>query len=69
MPALKEAFDLMGDNIVEISTENEALNSQICDFDQKWFKKSKTKTMDQMDDEKRAQPIMSRMNKQINKQY
>ena len=35
MPAIKKAFDLMGDDIVELSKENDALKNEICDYDQK----------------------------------
>ena len=31
MPAIKKAFSLMGDDIVELSTENETLKKQIND--------------------------------------
>ena len=29
MPAIRKAFDLMGDDIVDLSTENDALKSKI----------------------------------------
>ena len=58
----------MGDDIVELSKENEALKNQIGDFDQKWLDESKAKMLKQIDDEKRANLIMSRMKKQMNKQ-
>ena len=58
----------MGDDIVELSTENEALKNQIGDYDQKWLDESKAKMLKQIDDEKRANLIMSRMKKQMNKQ-
>ena len=35
MPAFKKASDLMGDDIVDLSTQNETLKNQIGDFDQK----------------------------------
>ena len=35
MPAIKKAFHLMGDGIIELSTENEALKNQIGDYDPK----------------------------------
>ena len=31
MPAIKKAFDLLGDDIVDLSTENETLKNQIGD--------------------------------------
>ena len=61
MPAIKKAFDLLGDNIVDLSTENNALKNQIGDYDEKWLEKSKAKLLKQLDDEKRANLIMSRM--------
>ena len=48
----------MGDNIVDLSTKNEALKNQIGDYDEKWLTDSKTKLLKQIDDEKRAQLIM-----------
>ena len=69
MPAIIKAFDLMGDDIVDLSTENETLKNKIGSYDEKWLEESKAKLLKQMDDEKRAILIMSRMKKQMNKQY
>ena len=69
MPALKKAFDLMGDDIVDLSTENDTLKSKIGDYDEKkWLEESKANLLKQIDDEKRANLIMSRMKKQMEKQ-
>ena len=68
MPAIKKAFNLLGDDIVELSTENDALKNQIGDYDQKWLEESKAKLLKHIDDKKRADLIMSRMKKQTNKQ-
>ena len=68
MPAIKKPFNLLGDDIVELSTENDALKNKIGSYDEKWFDKSKAKLLKQIDDEKRANLIMSRMKKQMNKQ-
>ena len=68
MPAIRKAFDLLGDDIVDLSTENDALKNQIGDYDEKWLEESKNKLLKQIDDEKRANLIMSRMKKQMNKQ-
>ena len=68
MPAIKKAFNLLGDDIIELHTENEALKNQIGDYDQKWLEESKSKLLKQIDDEKRANLLMSRMKKQMNKQ-
>ena len=42
MPAIKKVHDLMGDDIVELSTKNEALKDRIGDYDEKWLEESKT---------------------------
>ena len=68
MPAIKIAFNLMGDDIVELSVEDESLKNQIGEYDEKWLKKSKAKLLKESDNEKRANLIMSRMRKQMNKQ-
>ena len=68
MPAIKKAFNLMGDDIVELSTENDALKNKIGSYDERWLEESKTKLLKEIDDEKRANIIMSRMMKQMNKQ-
>ena len=56
----------MGDDIVDLSTEKETLKKQIDDYDEKWLEESKAKLLKQIDDEKRANLIMSRMKKQMN---
>ena len=66
MPANKKGFHLLGDDIVEISTENDALKNKIGSYDEKWLEESKARLLQQIDDEKRANLIMSRMKKQIN---
>ena len=67
MPAIKEAFSLMGNDIVDLSTKNDALKEKIGDYDEKWLQESKEKLLKDIDDEKRANLIMSRMKKQMNK--
>ena len=67
MPAIKEAFTLMGNDIVDLSTENDALKEKIGDYDEKWLQESKEKLLKDIDDEKKANLIMSRMKKQMNK--
>ena len=68
MPAFKKAFTLLGDDIVELSVENEPLKNQIGENDEKWLQESKVKLLEEIDDEKRANLIMSGMKKQMNKQ-
>ena len=67
MPAIKKAFYLLGDDIFDLSTENEALENKIGSYDEKWLEESKARLLQQIDDEKRANLIMSRMKKQMNK--
>ena len=68
MPAIKKAFNILGDDIIELSTENDVLKNQIGEYDQKWLDESKAKLLKYINDEKRANIIMARMKKQMNKQ-
>ena len=67
MPAIKKAFNLMGDGIVDLTVENDALKNQIGEYDEKWLQESKAKLLKEIDDEKRSNLIMTRMKKQMNK--
>ena len=67
MPAIKKAFNLLGDDIVELSTENDALKNKKGSYDEKWLQESKARLLQQIDDNKRENLIMSRMKKQMNK--
>ena len=69
MPAIKKAFNLLGDGIVDLSTENDALKEKIGEYDKKWLQESKEKLLKDIDDKKRADLIMSKMKKQMNKKY
>ena len=44
----------MGDDIVELSTENETMKNKIGSYDEYWLEESKTKLLKQIDDEKGA---------------
>ena len=67
MPAIKKAFNLLGEDIVELSTENDAFKNKIGSYDGKCLEESKTKLLKEIDGEKKAKLIMSRMKKQMNK--
>ena len=54
MPAIKKAFNLLGDDIVELSVENESLKNQIGDYDEKWLQESKAKLLKEIDNKKTA---------------
>ena len=68
MPAIKKPFNKLGDDIIELTVENDILKNQIGDYNQKWLDESKAKLLKDINDEKRANIIMSRMKKQMNKQ-
>ena len=67
MPAIKKAFNVLGDDIIELTVENDTLKNQIGDYNQKWLDESKAKLLKDINDEKRANKIMARMKKQMNK--
>ena len=52
MPAIKKAFNLLGDEIVDLSTEKDALREKIGDYDEKWLPDSKEKLLKDIDDKK-----------------
>ena len=67
IPAIKKAFNLLGGDIVELSTESDVLKNKNGSYDEKWIEESKNKMLKQIDDEKRANLIMFRMKKQMEK--
>ena len=67
MPAIKKAFNVLGDDIIELPTENDVLKNQIGDYNQKWLDESKAKLLKDISDEKRANIILARMKKQMNR--
>ena len=67
MPAIKKAFDLLVDDIVDLSAENDALKNKIGSYDENWLEESKNKMLKEIHDEKRANLIMFRMKKQMEK--
>ena len=54
MPAIKTAFNLLGEHIVELSAEKDALKNKIGSYDEKWHEESKNKMLKQIDDEKKV---------------
>ena len=53
MPAIKKAFTFLGDDIVELTTENDALKNKISSYDEKWLEEPKAKLLKQFDHEKK----------------
>ena len=45
MPAIKKDFNLLGDDIVDLSIENDALKNKIGSYDEKWLEESKAKLL------------------------
>ena len=58
----------MADDIVELSTEIETLKNKIASNDEKKPEEYEAKILKQIDDEKKAKVIISRMKEQMNKQ-
>ena len=53
MPAIKKAFNLLGDDIVDLSTKNDALKNKSGDYDEKWLQESKEKRLKDIVDKKK----------------
>ena len=51
-PVVRKAFNLLGDDIVELSTNNDALKNKIGNYDEKWLEESKARLLQQIDDKK-----------------
>ena len=67
MLAIKKSYKLMGDDIVELCTENDALKNKTGSYDEKWLEESKAKPLKQINDDKRANLIMSTMQNKMKK--
>ena len=67
MLAIKEAFILLVDDIVDLSTENDALKNKVGSYEEKWLEESKARMLQQINDEKRANLIISGIKKQMKK--
>ena len=67
MPAIEKSFDLLGDDIVELSTKNVALKNKRGSYDENWLEESKTKLLKQNGYKRTANSFVSRMKKQTNK--
>ena len=50
MPAIKKAFNVLGDDIIELGVENGALKNQIGEYDQKWLEESKANLLKDIND-------------------
>ena len=57
----------MGDGKVEFSTKNEPSKNKIESYDGNYLEESEAKLLKQIDDEKRANLILSRIEKQMRK--
>ena len=68
MPAISKAFDLMGDDIVVLSTENESLKNKIVSYDEKGSEELKAKLVKQINDCRRTSLVLTRLEKKCKKQ-
>ena len=59
MPAITKAFDLLGDDIVELYTEKDALKKTGA-YDAKWLEGSNTKLLKLIDEAEKANLVLSR---------
>ena len=57
----------MGDDMTELSAQNESLKIKVGSYNEKWLEDSKAKLLKQINDEKSARLTMSRMQKQMKK--
>ena len=53
----------MGADIVVLSTENETLKNKIGSYDEEWLEEPETKLSEQIDDEERANLVLSGLKK------
>ena len=53
MSAIKKAFDVKGDDIVELSTKNESTTGKKGFYDEKWLDESEPKLLKQIEGEKK----------------
>ena len=67
LPAFKNAFDLMVDDLVDLSSEKESLNYEIGSYNGKWLEESKARLLKQTDAKEKANLFMSTMPQQIKK--
>ena len=67
MPAIRKTFNLMGDDIVVLHTENEILKNKIGSYGEKWLEESRARLLQQIDDERWANLIMSGIKEQMEK--
>ena len=63
MPAFNKTFSLLGDDIIDLSTEKDVSKDKIGFYYENWLEVSKANLLKQLDDEKRANLILSRMKK------
>ena len=52
MAGIQKAFNLMGEDIVEVHTDNESLKNKIGSHDETWLEESKARLLQQIDDGK-----------------
>ena len=67
MHAIKRDFNLVGDYIVELHTEDKSSKNETGSYDKKRLEESEARLLQHFEDEKRATLFLFRMKKQMNK--
>ena len=67
MPGIKKAFDFIVGDILDLSTEKEPLQYKLNFYDENWLHQPKANLLKQIHDDKRANLITSRIQKQTEK--
>ena len=65
---IKKVFDIMVDDIVELSTENQSSKNEVGSHDKKAFEETKARLSEQFDDDQRGKKYTSRMEFSTQKQ-
>ena len=60
MSAFKKALNLMGDDIVELSTKTDAIKKEVGSYDPQWLEESKAMRLKRTDDDERSNLFTSR---------
>ena len=69
MLPIKTSFDLLGDDTVQLSTENESLKIKVGSYDENWSEDFNAKLLNHFNDKKKAGLRMLGMDKQEKKHY
>ena len=69
MPAIEKTFDILGNDILEFFTGKKSLKNQIDSYNDKLLEESEAMLLEQFDDEKRANWVISTLEKKGKNNY